>query len=286
MWRQFRAPDSSFAIMVPASRPLARRDRDTVYYFENIYSNDSGPIRFAVTAQSHRGGASLKHMPSAAGFCAQCLGEVVGDTTVDAGPREGRWVFIQSDSAGAKVTSVYRVVQFGSHTYIVSASTGPGRPISEDARLFLQSFTLCGFPLSCPVVAESAPPWHAPLFRYLPAVPTNQGETFMGPVDFGQAFLDYQVDDSVVQVRGSAPPAYPAELKAQGIGGQVVAEFVVNKLGRVEPGTIQIVESSNPFLSDAVKHALLTMPFVPARSSNHEVRQLVRRAFVFDVGSP
>jgi TonB family protein len=285
LWKQFRAPDSSFAIMVPASRPFEHRTQDSGYVSESIYFNDAGSAILAVRLQSHREGASLKFLPSVEGFCTSCLGNVLADTTVHVGPRAGRWLLVESESADssgrtAKVTSVYRLVGRGPHVYVVSASSQPGRPLSSEAGWFLDSFALCALATPCLAMDESAPPWHGSPFHYLPPSGAS-GESIAGPMDFGQGFFDYQVDQRATAAPGSASPTYPSQLKAQGISGEVVCSFVVDATGRVEMQTFKIVKSDRAEFVDAVRDALTRMSFSPAEIAGKKVRQIVQQSFTF-----
>ena len=105
-WTQFRAPDSSFTVMVPVGRPLEIQSRDSGNVGEIIYSNGAGATTLAVSVQSHRPGASLQQMTDVQTFCVTCLGKVVSDTTIPVGPHAGRWVLVDSGSGdeNAKVT--------------------------------------------------------------------------------------------------------------------------------------------------------------------------------------
>jgi len=76
---------------------------------------------------------------------------------------------------------------------------------------------------------------------------------------------------------------FPASLFAARVPGLVVAEFVVDTLGRVENPTVGIVSSTAPLFSDAVRVALHGASYVPAIKGGHPVRQLVQQPFEFDV---
>jgi TonB family protein len=78
---------------------------------------------------------------------------------------------------------------------------------------------------------------------------------------------------------------FPPSLFASRTRGLVVAEFVVDTLGRVEGSTVGIVSSTAPLFTDAVRVALATATFVPALKEGRPVRQLVQQPFEFDVGS-
>ncbi|HEX6575172.1 MAG TPA: TonB family protein [Gemmatimonadaceae bacterium] len=74
---------------------------------------------------------------------------------------------------------------------------------------------------------------------------------------------------------------YPAAVYAAGSGGSVVVEFVVDSVGRVEQGTLGIVSSTDPLLSEAVKRAVEGASYTPARLKGTAVRQVVVQPFTF-----
>src|ERR1035437_439743 len=284
-WTQFRAPDSSFAVMVPAGRPFEVQSRDSGNVFETVYSTDSGATAFAVSVQSHRPGASTQQAPDAQTFCVTCLGRVVSDTTIGAGPHAGRWVLIDSGSReeNARGTSMYRLVGWGRKLYVVSASSQFGQSPSVDAGWFLDSFRLCAFIDPCPVIADGPPPWNASPFKYLPPSRAPSGEVFSSTPDFGQPFIVHQVDKTAMTVPGSTTPVYPPELKARKVEGEVVTSFVIDTAGLAEVQTLKILKSTDSLFTEAVKVALPQMRFIPAMVGGKKVRQLVQYPFVFTI---
>lgn len=74
---------------------------------------------------------------------------------------------------------------------------------------------------------------------------------------------------------------YPPAIFADGQGGSVVAEFVVDSAGRVEEGTFGIVSSTHPLLSDAVRRAVEGSVYIPAQLKGTAVRQVVVQPFSF-----
>jgi TonB family protein len=81
-------------------------------------------------------------------------------------------------------------------------------------------------------------------------------------------------------------PNYPPALYAARERGLVIAEFVVDTLGRVEDSTFGIVSSTAPPFSDAVRAALPYASYIPAIKDGHPVRQIVQQPFNFDFGAP
>lgn len=73
---------------------------------------------------------------------------------------------------------------------------------------------------------------------------------------------------------GNPAPAYPAVERALGMDGYVLMQLVVNDEGRVEPGTVEILQAtSNPFMHSAVA-MLDSLRFTPARVGGCPVPQV------------
>lgn len=89
--------------------------------------------------------------------------------------------------------------------------------------------------------------------------------------------------DSVARADAARRPeaAYPPSLRAAQLEGTVLAEFVVDTLGRVEQEHFGIVGSTDPLFSSAVREALARTVFRPAILRGRRVRQLVREPFEF-----
>lgn len=113
-------------------------------------------------------------------------------------------------------------------------------------------------------------------FVFRVGVPSHPGTS--APVatdDPGTAFLDTQVEVQVVLDTRSPMPRYPQLLRDAGVEGSTLVRFVVDTLGRVEPQTVQMVESTHPAFALAVQAVLPQMRFSPARVGERKVRQLV-----------
>lgn len=93
---------------------------------------------------------------------------------------------------------------------------------------------------------------------------------------------DASAVDRAPRVAGRAPePRYPATLRSAGIEGRVVAEFVVDTLGRAELGTLRFPELANPLFGDAVREALARYRFLPGEVAGRKVRTRVAVPFDF-----
>lgn len=76
-------------------------------------------------------------------------------------------------------------------------------------------------------------------------------------------------------------PKYPTALAAAGIEGKVAVEFVIDTAGKVERGSIRVLQSSHQAFETAAREAMTAAVFRPARLSNHPVRQLTRQSIRF-----
>lgn len=89
------------------------------------------------------------------------------------------------------------------------------------------------------------------------------------------------VEKVVVALPGTAP-RYPDMLRQAGVEGDVRAQFVVDTLGRVEPGSLRVLEATHDQFAAAVRTALSARArFKPAEAGGHKVRQLVEQTFTF-----
>ena len=100
-----------------------------------------------------------------------------------------------------------------------------------------------------------------------------------GVVDHGP-YKEFEVDKQVAKIGGEAPE-YPSSLRESGVEGQVVAQFVVGENGRYQPGSLNIINSSNSAFTAAVKDALPRMKFSAAQIGGRKVAQLVQMPFQF-----
>lgn len=106
------------------------------------------------------------------------------------------------------------------------------------------------------------------------------GRTFDGFMS-SQGFKSWT---TVRAIRGNSAPRYPDQLRANATEGAVLASFVVDTSGRVDAGTIRILESTNDAFTTSVRAALPSMAFVAAEVDGRKVKQLVQLPFVFGVG--
>ena len=100
----------------------------------------------------------------------------------------------------------------------------------------------------------------------------------------GEAFYEFQVAAPVKQLPGVGVPVYPASLKAAGVSGKVLAAFVVDTTGLADVTTFKVMSSTDAAFTAAVRDALPSMRFEPARlSTGRAVKQLLQLPFEFSV---
>ena len=74
---------------------------------------------------------------------------------------------------------------------------------------------------------------------------------------------------------------YPPALAQAGIAGRVELEYVVDTVGRAEPGSLRTLVSTHPAFETAARTAVLGTRYQPARLRGQLVRQLVRQTLSF-----
>ena len=67
---------------------------------------------------------------------------------------------------------------------------------------------------------------------------------------------------------------YPDSLRSKGVGGDVVVEFIVDTLGRVER-EVRVIESAHPGLSDPARQTIRRAEFRPGTARGRKVRVLM-----------
>lgn len=99
----------------------------------------------------------------------------------------------------------------------------------------------------------------------------------------GEPFTAGIVDKVIIAIPGTGNPRYPATLQSAGLEGDVRAQFVVDTLGRVERGSVRVLDSTHELFAAAVRDALTRAKFKPAEAGGHRVRQLAEQMFTFRI---
>jgi protein TonB len=101
--------------------------------------------------------------------------------------------------------------------------------------------------------------------------------------DPNQTYFEFQVEKPAAQAPNSQTPRYPDMLKTAGVEGEVLAQFIVDTTGRVEPGSFKVLKTSHELFAAAVRNALPNMKFLPAEAGGRKVKQVVQQPFVFAI---
>jgi TonB family protein len=138
-------------------------------------------------------------------------------------------------------------------------------------------------PVDIPAVDLSATPTNA--LKYTgEGVPggTHAGTDTSGmAVAPDQPLFVFEVDKVAAAIPGTSAPSYPELLKASGIEGDAMVQFVVDTLGRAEPGSFKVLRSTHEAFGASVRVALPRMRFLPAEARGKKVRMLVQQTFAF-----
>lgn len=178
---------------------------------------------------------------------------------------------------------------------LTNSAPPPPPPAPTAPRVFTAAPTAKGFtvlttpidiPTSLPPIDLTAPPTNLDDFsaRGTPGGRADgvEGGTSAAPALNG-VFLESQVDRPVAVLPGTAGPSYPEMLRTAGIEGQVMAQFVVDSVGRVDLSTFTVLDRQHPLFVAAVRSALARMRFLPAEARGARVAQLVQQSFHFTV---
>jgi protein TonB len=107
------------------------------------------------------------------------------------------------------------------------------------------------------------------------AAPTDGG------VDSGAPLSAKQVEKPALPRSGNPFPRYPSMLESSRVEGTVLAQFVVDTLGRADMSTFKILDSSNDLFSASLRSALVNWRFFPAEAGGRKVKQIVQLPLKF-----
>jgi TonB family protein len=87
----------------------------------------------------------------------------------------------------------------------------------------------------------------------------------------------------LMRIVTSAIPHYPAALRQAGIDGRVLVRFVVDTAGRIDPASVQVLQSTHELFTRAVRDALGGFRFKPAEVGRRRVPALAEMPFEFRI---
>jgi hypothetical protein len=100
------------------------------------------------------------------------------------------------------------------------------------------------------------------------------------PLRADRVFLDPELT-MFVRPRRLVTPAYPGALRTRRVTASVVAEYVVDTLGRVERESVRAVNAADPAFVAAVRAALVASEFEPGEVKGRPVRVQMRQVYQF-----
>ncbi len=69
--------------------------------------------------------------------------------------------------------------------------------------------------------------------------------------------------------------SYPEELKRRGVGGMVEVQFVVDASGKVEAGSVEVLDATHSQLGEAAKKVAARLSFQPGKAGGSAVKSKV-----------
>ena len=80
---------------------------------------------------------------------------------------------------------------------------------------------------------------------------------------------------SSIQAARLISESYPADLKSRGVGGMVELQFVVDIKGKVEAGSVEVVDATQTALGEAAKKVVARLDFQPGKLNGTAVKTKV-----------
>jgi len=108
--------------------------------------------------------------------------------------------------------------------------------------------------------------------------PTKSAQVSYNP---NMTYFEFQVTKQVSLRPGNPSPRYPDVLRSGNVEGNVLAQFVVDTLGRADMTEFKVLKSDHDLFTAAVKSVLPMTKFTPAELGGHKVKQLVQMPFQF-----
>lgn len=92
----------------------------------------------------------------------------------------------------------------------------------------------------------------------------------------------HEVDEPAAVVSQPAP-RYPPALRLAQVEGRVLLEFIIDTTGRVERGSLRVIESSQPGFEASARETLERSLFRPGRVAGRPVRQRTLQSVAFRI---
>ncbi|HEX8944799.1 MAG TPA: TonB family protein [Gemmatimonadaceae bacterium] len=131
-----------------------------------------------------------------------------------------------------------------------------------------------------------------PLPRVMPDYDANLPGTRTGSVTGARSVVDgdgapdeseWRGSDLLMRIVTSGTPRYPESLRQAGVDGRVLVRFVVDTLGNIDMGSVQVLTSTHDLFARAVRDALGNFRFRPAEARGHRVQAMAEMPFEFQI---
>jgi TonB family protein len=201
---------------------------------------------------------------------------------------------------GAVIAPAHRKNVPPERTPAVIVHFAPPQPLSAAPRRVVTSSASGSettvAPLPIPVIAvPGVTPVSLPVIEASHAAPIEQaffGSAASGTpgrardLDVGAgagADTELRGTELVMRIVASAKPIYPSALRQAGIGGHVIIRFTVDTAGRVDMGSVQVIESTHPLFAAAVRMVLPSYRFKPSEAGGRRIASTAEMPFEFTI---
>ena len=158
-----------------------------------------------------------------------------------------------------------------------SRSTGPTRSCECPVVPPLPNFTVDGTLPPTDIVVSEGP--GVPDASSLWGSVQPLGGT--SPASSSGSGASWTTSETSARILHAARPRYPEMLRAAGVSGRVLVRFVIDTVGRVDPSSLVILQSTHDLFSRAVRDVMPAMRLIPAEVSGRRVPMLAEMSFEF-----
>ncbi|PHX97067.1 MAG: hypothetical protein CK531_06735 [Gemmatimonadetes bacterium] len=115
--------------------------------------------------------------------------------------------------------------------------------------------------------------------------PTIDADSIVRLLDAQRVFVVSEVD-TPAKVVSLQEPDYPDSLRAAGVSGSAVIEFIIDADGKLNKESIGVVSATHIGFADAVRLAVLEATFLPAIKEQRPVAQVYQLPVTFTAPRP
>jgi len=94
---------------------------------------------------------------------------------------------------------------------------------------------------------------------------------------------EWRGNEVLMHITSSAKPRYPDVLRQSNVDGRVLVQFVVDTLGRIDMGSVRVLNSTHDLFTQSVRNALPSFRFKPAEVGGKRTSALAEMPFEFAI---